>query len=42
VVRGRETSIDVSDVVLTGPGGEQLPLPGRSGVTALVVMRHRH
>jgi hypothetical protein len=35
-------ALDVADVVLTGPGGERLPLPGRRGVAVVVLMRHRH
>jgi hypothetical protein len=42
VARAREAAVEVGDVDVTEPGGGQVPLPVRSGVTVLVLMRHRH
>lgn len=36
------TTIDVSDVVLNDPNQQPVPLATLTGVTVLVLMRHRH
>ena len=37
-----QVAIDVSDVMLTEPGGKALALGALTGVHVLVLLRHRH